>query len=569
MENTKMVKESNYSFNEAETIVVWGAQQILANSIKILDSNVKIDYIYPDGEIYPQFKEYKILEKYEDILKYPKPFVLIAKSELMQNSIKNAAEILRNLGVPFSHIHLYTNYPWIDITTMQSMGKTKCEDIKGNVIDNPKNASGNIVVKFLGNNNVLTLGAQLEIKKSLEISFKGSGSSCVIERWASIESLKIDLCSSQHIHIGEKVSFGENTKITFNKYFIFDTKTYEGILNETNIDIGAYVLVNSDVIIYPNNKIGKGSVVKERSFFIEGGNFEPFSLIEGYPAKVTRKNVSWVSNLMAETKLDDYYSLQTYHYKRASDEFKNAFIFGCCVSRMIADKSKVVKVLHQCLQSPINTMFEQPLKVELNKLGAKNNSDFKKLQVYNEFQKNFFEILKEKKNDIDYFIFDIADLRFGYYETISPIKSKFCATDDVKLNLDRLGYYSEKNELDENIMKETKACVKKFLDKLFKIIPLEKVLFFNIPTAHNYIKDGVLKAFNSQVTEIKTEKYLAEIEEYVLRIQPKLKYFKSETEYTGSSTHAFGISPYHYLETDNIRLTKEFDEWLKKIDSKN
>ena len=118
------------------------------------------------------------------------------------------------------------------------------------------------------------------------------GEGCQICSWVSL------LTHSSHISI----------RLYGRHYNGADMKGYI----KGNVEIGAYTFVGPHAIVMPNSKIGKGSIITAFSYV--KGEFPPFSIISGNPAKVigdTRK--------IDKPYLEKYPELNDYYQEWAID----------------------------------------------------------------------------------------------------------------------------------------------------------------------------------------------------------------------------------------------------------
>lgn len=149
---------------------------------------------------------------------------------------------------------------------------------------------GRIVVFIWGDNNLIQFG-----------------------RDAKIQSGRINLYKGATLEVGEKSTFQQTDFVLFEKKCRIGTdclfsynitvRNYDGhkIINTedsivTNspgrVEIGDHVWVGEDVTILKNSEICQGSIIGCKA--LVSGFIPEYSIAAGIPAKVIRKNTSWI-----------------------------------------------------------------------------------------------------------------------------------------------------------------------------------------------------------------------------------------------------------------------------------
>ncbi|PLU07113.1 hypothetical protein BMJ34_04900 [Sinorhizobium medicae] len=155
-----------------------------------------------------------------------------------------------------------------------------------------------IVIK--GNNNTLKVGDN--VLGTGAFSLTGSGTLMIGDN--STIGRCVMTAYKSTISIGKDCMFAQGLEIrTTDSHPVFDLDTRKRINGDRDVVIEDYVWCGARVTVMKGARIAKSSVVALGSIVTR--QFEPFSLIGGYPAKVLRKGVTWTRRTHNEILEED------------------------------------------------------------------------------------------------------------------------------------------------------------------------------------------------------------------------------------------------------------------------
>lgn len=561
---------SAVTYTTAKNIVVWGAQQLLTNVVDCFGID-KIDYIYPDGQVYAKFQNIPILSSVEQIAKLEDPFVLVAKAEGDPKVFRKIAEQLEQYQINFDHILLHIAGAVFHISTLIGLDRGEYTDINGNIIRLAKNIVGDAEIRFVGKQNLLSIGTAVVLSGKNSITFYGGNNICDIKRWCKFENLDLALGYSSKFQTGEHCYLGNRFRIECSKYKTFEIGTFKNIGKSHNVILGNHVLVEDGVGVVGDTVIGDGSIVRSHS--VLKGKYGKRCEIAGNIAEEISDNVTWTSDLQEEnTDIFDVYNMRDRHFMNILPGIATVDICGCCVSRVIVNKSIKVKAGNYILQNPIQTMYADAIDISLEQIRPWLDSEFRRRCTYYDINKLTWAKFQESKPKADFFMFDVGDIRFEYLQLDAYPKVRIVANVTAINTLNYLIQHGRGdlryhkvtfNKIDK---KEWYRLLDKFIADIYALWDPARVIFVTVPTAHHYYKNNEIKSFSQNILEIEVEPLLKELERYVKKnLSPQSMVFDYTEEVFADVNAEFGIMPYHYRREDNIKLGKAFDRMLEKF----
>ncbi len=149
----------------------------------------------------------------------------------------------------------------------------------------------NLQIVIHGNNNKLSIGKNCIFTGLMEMS--GNGNEITIGNGTILGgNVRLIAHGGKHIRIGESCQIADLTDIrTTDSHSILNAEG-ERINPDDNIEIGDRVWLTREVIVLKGAIIGSDSVIGPRSIITK--QIPPNSLAIGIPAKVVRKNITWL-----------------------------------------------------------------------------------------------------------------------------------------------------------------------------------------------------------------------------------------------------------------------------------
>ncbi|MHC1727610.1 MAG: hypothetical protein AB9866_16675 [Syntrophobacteraceae bacterium] len=195
---------------------------------------------------------------------------------------------------------------------IKASGKVESNEIEG------KPASGEILVSFRGDDNLLTIKGSVKVSKGL-FNFNGNGSEIVIDEDVVFNGI-VTISSGCKIYVGKgtrmnhvcRFSMLEPSSITIGKdclfsnvffrtsdgHVIYDVSSGERINPPADIVVGDHVWLSEDVKIYKGCRIENWAIIGGGS--IVTGHIPAESICAGIPARVVRTGVRWGRNLQGK-----------------------------------------------------------------------------------------------------------------------------------------------------------------------------------------------------------------------------------------------------------------------------
>lgn len=243
-------------------------------------------------------------------------------------------------------------------------------------------------------------------------------------------------------------------------------------------------------------------------------------------------------------------------------------IWGSCVSRDIFpfDEEKIYKVGIYIARNSIVSALSQPMEIKSEDI--KLESNFQKIQVYNDLVKTSFVNLKN--NISDYLIVDFIDERFELALTKQGIYT--LSTEMISANI--LGDYktiNRKRKIDRNgdifycvDSKELTDYIDDFCDEISSIYGMDKIIIHKAFFSKFYKdKDGKIRRFGKNY-----QKYISETNDLLTFMYnrtifnfPQAKVIDLKDKYIALEMHKWGLSPMHYQDD----YYKEVLKLLSKI----
>lgn len=144
-------------------------------------------------------------------------------------------------------------------------------------------------VEFIGDNNVLRIGANSRIKGVMTI---GEGSRLTFGASVSITRVGHFVArEGAHITVGDRCLISNFTVMSSDAHSIFDRSTGERLNRARDVVIGDTVWLAANVAIYKGARIGSGSVIGAHS--IVRGTIPANVVAAGSPAQVLSENIFW------------------------------------------------------------------------------------------------------------------------------------------------------------------------------------------------------------------------------------------------------------------------------------
>ncbi|WP_131821048.1 acyltransferase [Ensifer sp. LCM 4579] len=156
----------------------------------------------------------------------------------------------------------------------------------------------NIVLK--GNNNTLQIGDN--VLGTGVFTLSGSGKLLIGDN----STIGRCVMTAYHgtISIGKDCMFAQGLEIrTTDSHPVFDLRTRRRINSDRDVVIEDYVWCGARVTVLKGARIAKSSIVALGSIVTK--QFEPFTLLGGYPAKVLRTGVTWTRRTRNEILEED------------------------------------------------------------------------------------------------------------------------------------------------------------------------------------------------------------------------------------------------------------------------
>lgn len=199
-------------------------------------------------------------------------------------------------------------------------------DENNNVITSDINLkSTNSKIKFVGKNNLVTIGKNVHLKNYRLIfqsdnshfligdnSIYGGGlmigAGCTVSignNFNSVRDIMITAAEETSISIGNSCLFNENIQIrSHDTHAIFDVNNRRRINKSKSIHIGNKVWIGNSVTILKGVRIGDNSVIGLNSVVTK--SIPNNCLAVGNPAKVKKNNISWNRRGLRENPFPDF-----------------------------------------------------------------------------------------------------------------------------------------------------------------------------------------------------------------------------------------------------------------------
>lgn len=414
------------------------------NIIVYYDGTTKAPLAFELTKLFPQIKPTHLLNKsgksvpnitlskvdsIDDIPNMEMPFVLLAISITNDSEQNKAKEIVNKLiekGISYDYMpNLFKK----QITTSRIMKTLGFLDYINPITKNEIHltaTSGSLFqFNFFENSNY----SKVIIEKNsyacddlIQINIFGTQNKVNIKNNVFIfKGSQIEACGNSEIIINNETNIENNCKITCgHKYTRIDGETNDVLSENNQIIIGKHVKIEEDSKICTGAKIGDGCVVSTSS--VVYGEFENCCLLAGNPASISKKNVSWANERVPNYSPNElFYNIKDRSAFKYFENREKATLYGICVMSRINEFLKKLKSVDIIFQNPIHTMFANPIFVEENNIITSNNSAFIIKNLHSEFNKT---IAQRINNGSKYFIFDIADFRWNYFEFTKPAGAK-------------------------------------------------------------------------------------------------------------------------------------------------
>lgn len=246
-------------------------------------------------------------------------------------------------------------------------------------------------------------------------------------------------------------------------------------------------------------------------------------------------------------------------------------ILGSCVSREIFNYCKEdYEITVYIYRSPIETIFEKPIRVDFQKFIA--DSNFAKRMVFNEFNKLTFDTIQ--KNKADYLILDISDCRFSIIEVqLADYTTRIVYTKDTIDNLKNLIANGSLDIVDYKIInissitnEEWDRYVDSYVNEILSIYEEDRIILNKVKVCTKYLdKNMCIQRFPADDMSISSIERIKLLEKLLLKKMPKSSVLENPPAMLANIDHHLGLNPLHYF--DQVYEFKKFQ--LAKIIKSN
>lgn len=239
------------------------------------------------------------------------------------------------------------------------------------------------------------------------------------------------------------------------------------------------------------------------------------------------------------------------------------------MSRDLLEYSKNIELIYYIARQSVVSAVSASIPVCESEIRL--DSAFQKEQVFNDFNKLTFTLLRHKKSQ--YMLIDLVDERFqlakykGSYVTYSlecqksgllPEHVSFARKESVCLNSGEISYKIDGKNLDE--------FLDKFCDKLMTLYSAKQIILHRVYGAECYIDDsGEVHPFDQNtVGRVKHDNYLYEyMYEYIHnKFQRKTCNIDISRGYYAYQKHKWGLSPIHFQKEYYQKVLSEINSYI-------
>lgn len=294
----KKEKTDKNSFNaqklmQAKNIVYWGAQTYFEEKELYMPANMKISYLFPDGNFNIKYqKKYLILKGIQEIEKLDNPYVLIARGKT--SDVEKTANILREKNIKYDHMDMYVNKR-LSICYLKAMKYYDYTDVCGNrfVIDNMVLGIDKISINRADAINAyIEIGGGCKVYSRLGIQILGNNNYCKIGEEVSFVDATIILNTNGIVRIGNECMFSHSIILAqSDQHHIFDLNSKKRINKSKAIIIGNHVWVGRAAELLGGAYIGNNCVIGAHA--VTSSKFPDNVILAGCPAKIIRNDIIW------------------------------------------------------------------------------------------------------------------------------------------------------------------------------------------------------------------------------------------------------------------------------------
>ena len=246
-----------------------------------------------------------------------------------------------------------------------------------------------------------------------------------------------------------------------------------------------------------------------------------------------------------------------------NEESKNISIFGSCVSRDVfrISPSLEINLKSYIARQSVVSSVSKPISINYNDIQL--NSEFQKKAVFNDFNKNTFDILKSDESK--WLMIDFIDERLSVVgiddsyitKSVEAVNSKCIPenSNECKFVFDGKEYY------------RGKACVSKYLRKfcecIREIYDTDHIIIHRAKCVTNYIsKDGNICSYSEEKVEFANNinKFLDFMYDILVEEFPDAYVIDCMSETLGSENHTWGLGIVHYEDQYYKKVMKILKE---------
>lgn len=513
----------------------------------------------------------KRLREIGEISRLENCYVILILCEENTSYIAQVVNEVKAQNVEFAYYKLFYDSYNVKLSTLQSFRHKCFIDKNKNRIELKSNIHGSTVIKIENCRCTSICIGKNFCAGNLTIEMKGDGSKLIVDSNVFIHSGKMQCFDSGTISVGAETRIMRNVIIQcVSCGTIITPQDRRNYITKPCISIQKHVEILNDVVLLDGTCIENGSIIAPYS--VVDSTIPSCTKAAGNRAGVIQTNISWAFDQLTDQDVECY-DLQdraAYRYFKR----KTVFVHSSCVSRSTVEYSAALSVKYHLLQNPIHTMFYKGISISPDLIKVENQSNFLRKTLATEFEKSQIECIKN--NVADFFLMDLADIRWSYFELKNKPDVRLYAHYDIYNTLVELRnesaekskeYEFEKREFNTIPIEEWKKYIDQYVDIILNYYSKRQIIFLRVPIAKSFYEDGKRVDYSKDILEIRMEPLLREIEDYLLNDKLRgVKVISLDEECYGDAGNELGNMPLHYLREVYIKLVKQIDDYVEQAD---